>query len=209
MSYSPRQDCPWLPPKDASQPVSDRHPADRVGALLRWLGDVDPDLLGHSRRVSALCDQLGRAIGLGSADLRALAVAAPLHDIGKLALPSALLNKPGPLTATECAALRAHPGLGEQWVRRRSAASPAVLGAIRHHHEHWNGRGYPDGLQGQQIPLLARLLTVCDVYDALRSPRGYKPAWTPAAARAELERCAGHHLDPGLVAAFLPLLEPS
>ncbi|MFC4427561.1 HD-GYP domain-containing protein [Deinococcus navajonensis] len=187
-----------------------RFPSGAAGApaaLLHQVGRLDAELLAHGQRVASLCQRLGVRLGLGVADLADLRLAAELHDIGKLDLPTTAHHRAGPLRASERAVVRAHAVLGERRVRATLQVSPAVLGAIRHHHEHWNGEGYPDGLRGRQIPLLARIVAVCDVYDALRSARSYKPAWTRQETCAELRRCAGRQFEAGLVHALLSMLD--
>ncbi|MFC4639483.1 HD-GYP domain-containing protein [Deinococcus hohokamensis] len=175
--------------------------------LLASLAHLDPELRAHTLRVASLSHKLGVRLGLRAEQLTHLAWAAQLHDIGKLDLPQGLQHKAGELLPAERTAVRAHAVLGEARVRVSLNVSSEVLSAIRHHHEHWNGLGYPDGLRGTEIPLLARILTVCDVYDALLSPRSYKPAWTPQEARTELRRCAGQQFDPGLVPVLLSVLD--
>ena len=132
-----------------------------------------------------------------------------LHDIGKGELPPCVLLKAGPLELAELALVQTHAVRGEVALRRLGTLPDAVLGIIRHHHERWDGGGYPDGLRGPAIPFLARLLSVADVYDALVSERPYKSAWTRGAALAELRRGAGRQFDPVLVARFCKLMETS
>jgi len=145
----------------------------------------DPYTEGHCSRLSDYAAHLGEAMGLGAEDVVALRRAGVLHDIGKIAVPDAILRKPGPLDADEMAVLRRHPVTGEQ-ICQPLRTLHRVLPIIRHHHEHWNGAGYPDGLAGENIPLLARVLQVADAYDALTSSRPYKPAWTHEEAKAIL-----------------------
>lgn len=145
----------------------------------------DPYTEGHCHRLSNYAANLGQALGLGSEDIVALRRAGVLHDIGKIAVPDAILRKPGPLDEEEMGIMRRHPETGEQICRPLRSFS-RVLPIIRHHHEHWNGGGYPDHLAGEQIPLLARVLQVVDAYDALTTARPYKPAWPHAQAKATL-----------------------
>lgn len=145
----------------------------------------DPYTEGHCHRLSNYAANLGQALGLGSEDIVALRRAGVLHDIGKIAVPDAILRKPGPLDAEEMGIMRRHPETGEQICRPLRSFS-RVLPIIRHHHEHWNGGGYPDHLAGDQIPLLARVLQVVDAYDALTTARPYKPAWPREQAKATL-----------------------
>ncbi|MGN6591484.1 MAG: HD-GYP domain-containing protein [Terriglobales bacterium] len=145
----------------------------------------DPYTEGHCARLSSYAAQLGQDMGLSEEDIVALRRGGVLHDIGKIAVPDAILRKPGPLDAHEMAILRRHPVTGEK-ICQPLRSLQRVLPIIRHHHEHWNGRGYPDGLAGEEIPILARVLQVADAYDALTTSRPYKPAWTHAQAAAVL-----------------------
>jgi response regulator RpfG family c-di-GMP phosphodiesterase len=146
---------------------------------------------------------------IGPVFVRTLEDAAPLHDIGKAALPDGILNKPGPLTAEERAAMQAHTTIGAATLRAVADEHPFALGFLqmaidiaRSHHERWDGTGYPDRLSAEAIPLSARLLAVCDVYDALRAKRVYKPGMThDEAVTIMCERSPGH-FDPGLMTAF-------
>uniref|UniRef100_UPI001FE6AE4C HD-GYP domain-containing protein n=1 Tax=Deinococcus planocerae TaxID=1737569 RepID=UPI001FE6AE4C len=162
---------------------------------------------GHTDRVTALALRLGTHLDLEYGDLAHLRWGAYLHDLGKIAIPDAVLLKRGPLTPTERELMRGHVTIGEFILREQGFVPGEVLEVVRHHHERWDGRGYPDGLRGEEIPLLARLFTVVDVYDALTSERPYKPSWTHEDALAELRRMAGRHLDPALLEAFLTLPE--
>ncbi|CAN5879419.1 hypothetical protein BH24DEI2_BH24DEI2_02350 [soil metagenome] len=128
-----------------------------------------------------------------------------LHDIGKMAIPDHILLKPGGLTPQEYALVRTHVTRGEEMLRQVSFLPTPVRQVVRHHHEHWNGHGYPDRLRGENIPLLARIFAVTDVYDALVSKRPYKKSWTPEAARGELLKQRGEQFDPAVVDAFLKL----
>ncbi|BDP41270.1 hypothetical protein DAETH_12390 [Deinococcus aetherius] len=160
---------------------------------------------GHTDRVTGLALRLGTHLDLEYGDLAHLRWGAYLHDLGKIAIPDAVLLKRGPLTPTERELMRGHVTIGEFILREQGFVPGEVLEVVRHHHERWDGRGYPDGLRGEEIPLLARLFTIVDVYDALTSERPYKPSWTHEDALAELGRMAGRHLDPRLLEAFLTL----
>ena len=159
---------------------------------------------GHSERVGAWSRALGEALGLATADTDSIAQAGLLHDIGKIGVPEAVLTKTGPLTEIEWRAMRRHPVVGAQIVAPFDFIAAGAL-FIRHHHERWDGSGYPDGLAGQAIPLGARIVAVADVYDALTSDRSYRPALPVSEARARLVAEAGVTLDACVVAAFLRL----
>ncbi|MBB5233733.1 HD-GYP domain-containing protein [Deinococcus budaensis] len=180
-------------------------------AALRALGVLlearDAETRGHTERVTRLALRLGQAMGLGAAELRALHWGASLHDIGKISLPDALLRHPGALDAPGRARMQQHVSEGTRLAGLLPGVPGAALAVIAAHHEQWDGGGYPRGLAAEAIPLAARILTACDVYDALTSVRPYKRAWTHAEAAAHLARCSGTHFDPAVVGALLRLLE--
>lgn len=163
----------------------------------------DLETAGHTERVTRLALRLAEALGLGEPALTHLRWGAYLHDLGKLAIPDAILKKPGKFTPEEWEQMKTHVTLGEAIARRLGFLPPEVLEVIRHHHERWDGGGYPDGLEGVDIPLLARIFALADIYDALTSERPYKRAWSPEEALAELERGAGRHFDPELAQIFV------
>jgi putative two-component system response regulator len=160
---------------------------------------------GHCDRLSRYAVGVGEALGVDEATLRALRLGGYLHDLGKIAVPDGILLKPGPLDAFERQQIRAHPGTGADLVLGLRSLD-GVRPIMRHHHEKWNGSGYPDGLVGEAIPLGARIIAVLDVYDALRTRRPYKPALSHGESAAILlrETDAGFW-DPHIVATFLEL----
>lgn len=163
-------------------------------------GEEEPD--GSTERVTAYAQALGQALGLGDEDLRLLGQAALLRDVGKIGLPDDLLRKSGGLSDQERTRMQKHTVLGEQIVAPlRSTA--ALLPIIRHHHERWDGRGYPDGLAGDQIPLGARIVAIADAYNAMLSHRPYRPAMTPEKAVRSLRAGAGRQWDAALVDLFI------
>ncbi len=171
-------------------------------ALARALEAKDYETEGHSERVTAYALRLGRALGLRREALEDLRRGALLHDLGKIGIPDAVLRKPGPLTEEEQALMRAHPLIGDRILEGLPALQGA-RGVVRHHHERFDGRGYPEGLQGKEIPLLARIFAVVDAYDAMTSYRPCRRALDPEEALAEIAREAGRQFDPRVVAAFL------
>ncbi len=173
-----------------------------IGLVLEYR---DFETKGHTERVTRLSLALGKALGLGEQQLEELRWGACLHDIGKIAISDRILLKPGPLSAEEFALVKRHVLIGESMLRQMGFLPQAVIEIVRHHHERWDGCGYPDGLAGERIPYLARLFGVADVYDALVSKRPYKPAWTHREAQRELLRQRGKQFDPSLVDAFLTL----
>ena len=153
---------------------------------------------GHCRRVWGYAERIGRVMGLGPRQLEQLEHACYLHDVGKIGVPDAVLNKPGRLTDDEYAAIRAHSAVGADIVGRVSTFTE-VAGLVRWHHERMDGSGYPDGLEGSEIPLAARILAVADTMDAMCSSRPYREGLPVPAALAELRRCAGLEHDPSLL----------
>jgi putative two-component system response regulator len=174
--------------------------------LARSIEAKDPYTEGHCERLATAGVTLGQALGLPAEGLKALHRGGFLHDLGKVAVPEAILLKPGPLTPEERGTLQRHPVIGEEICRPlRSLA--AVLPIIRHHHERLDGSGYPDGLSGDEIPQSARIMQVVDVYDALTSNRPYRSALSPKAALEILEAEARRGwLDEVVVRAFLETL---
>ena len=178
-----------------------------ICALALALEAKDQYTRGHSQRVGDLARTFALHIGLGQAAGARIRIAGLLHDIGKIAVPESLLNKQGPLTREEFLRVIDHPVIGEEMVRPLLALS-AVLRIIRHHHERYDGRGYPDGLRGDDIPDEVRLLSIVDAYDALTSHRSYRPA--PLSHNAALEtlrrEAAGGKWDPEMVDQFVEML---
>ncbi|WP_407571618.1 HD domain-containing phosphohydrolase [Deinococcus altitudinis] len=167
----------------------------------------DLETSGHTLRVMQFSMQLGQALGLDPVQLTELKHGASLHDLGKLTIPDTVLLKPSRLNAEEWATMQTHAHNGHKIASRIPTLSRAAMDVIRHHHERWDGTGYPDRLAGSAIPLLARIFAVCDVYDALTSERPYKQAWTHEAALSELRAQSARQFDPQIVVAFLALFD--
>jgi putative nucleotidyltransferase with HDIG domain len=161
---------------------------------------------GHSRRVQQLALAIGRELGLSSAELDLLGHAALFHDIGKLAIPDAVLLKPSSLTDEEWAVMETHAAEGASIINRLGFLSDAVP-AIRHHHERFDGQGYPDGLSGDDIPLGARIIHVADAFDSMLTTRVYSPARPAQDAIEELRRMAGSQFCPRCVGALNAIVE--
>ncbi|MEI7644278.1 MAG: HD domain-containing phosphohydrolase [Chloroflexales bacterium] len=155
----------------------------------------------HCHLVGRVAGVIARQLGLSDVEVRAIARAARLHDIGKIDVPNHLLIKPGQLTADERAVMDCHPELGVARIARL-INDPTMIAVVGCHHERWDGTGYPHRLAGTQIPLSARIVAVADVYDALREQRSYKPAWSHAEALAYLLDASGTEFDPAVVEAF-------
>jgi putative two-component system response regulator len=156
-------------------------------ALALAVEQRDRQTAGHCERLAWVAVALGTAMGLDRSSLVALYRGGYLHDVGKVGIPDCILFKPDALTAEEWLIMRAHTVRGEEICRPMKALAP-VLPIIRHHHERWDGSGYPDGLRGQQIPITARVLQMADIYDALTSARPYKPAFSEAKALKIIEQ---------------------
>jgi diguanylate cyclase (GGDEF)-like protein len=173
--------------------------------LLRMLAERDPALGTHLNEVTDLCRRTAIRLGIPAEDMTALTQAAALHDVGKSAVPDAILEKSGPLTDAEMLFIRRHTIIGERILGAAPALSkPAKL--VRWSHERFEGGGYPDGIGGDEIPIGSRIISVCDAYHAMVSDRAYRPARTPEEAVAELRRCAGTQFDPMVVDAFCEAL---
>jgi len=158
----------------------------------------------HIRRIQEYTYRLARELQVSDELAVSYGKASRLHDIGKVGIPDLILRKPGPLTAEEFAIIKQHSLIGDAILKRSPAMALARLVA-RSHHEHWDASGYPDGLAGEDIPLVARLVAVVDVFDALMSTRPYKGPWQLEAAISEIERGSGGHFDPRVVNSFLTL----
>jgi putative nucleotidyltransferase with HDIG domain len=172
-----------------------------VKSMVMAIEAKDKYTRGHSDRVSKLSLQLAREMGLKTEALNTLQWAAILHDLGKIGTPGTILNKNGRLSDDEFSAIQEHPVKGAEILKPIPQLADA-LPIIRHHHEHYNGKGYPDGLAGEDIPLLARVISVVDTYDAITSDRAYRAAQPHDKAMAIIADVAGTQLDPGVVSAF-------
>jgi diguanylate cyclase (GGDEF)-like protein len=169
--------------------------------LLKALEEHHPDLGDHVHDVGLLAEAVAEELGLSGQQLHHVRQAAELHDIGKVAVPSAILDKPGKLDADEWAFIARHTLIGERILGAAIALRP-VAKLVRSSHERWDGSGYPDGLAGTEIPLGARIVTACDAYDAMTSDRPYQRSLGHGEALEELRRCAGTQFDPDVVDAF-------
>jgi HD-GYP domain-containing protein (c-di-GMP phosphodiesterase class II) len=175
------------------------------------LGDVveadDAYTGSHSREVVDLAMAVADELGLGAKERRDAEFVALLHDVGKVRIPNSIINKPGPLTDEERAIMNMHTIEGERMLDKVGGLLGEVGSVIRSCHERWDGAGYPDGLAGEEIPLVARVVACCDAYNAMTTDRAYRAALPLEEARAELERNAGSQFDPAVVAALIRVLE--
>ncbi len=179
-----------------------------VKVLSNTIDAKSPWTSGHSERVTAYAVSIGRAMGLGRQELKNLELSGLLHDIGKLATYEAVLDKPGALTEEEVKLIKLHPSKGAEIIEPVRQLKNIVDG-IKYHHEYYDGTGYPEGLKGDGIPKMARILTVADTVDAMKADRPYRKGRTMDAVFAELKRCSGTQFDPAVVDAFLSTIAPS
>ena len=191
----------WMPvaPGDAYEVDA------RMERTARTLGEAtevrDPYLGEHSRAVSNMARLIGREMALSREQLEALTIGALLHDVGKIGLPDSILHKPVALSAEEREFVKQHPVLGDQILNSAAELAPARP-VVKHHHESFDGRGYPDGLRGEGIPFAARIVLVADAFDSMTRDRPYRDKLTVNEALGELERCSGTQFDPAVVEAL-------
>jgi putative two-component system response regulator len=178
--------------------------SNTIGSLVSTLEAKDTYTEGHSWKVAVLAANLGRKLCLASEVIENLSLAGLLHDIGKIGVRDEILNKPSKLTDEEYRHIKQHPVIGERILSPLEPLRP-LLPCVRHHHEWFNGKGYPDGLAGEAIPLAVRILTLADVYEAIRSKRAYRPARSREEAVAIVKELAGTQFDPELVEVFLEM----
>jgi putative nucleotidyltransferase with HDIG domain len=181
---------------------------DTIKAIAATIDARDGYTHRHSERVAALTAQLAREMGLSQSERETAELSALLHDVGKIAVPDSILNKPGKLTTEEFAEMQKHPVHGARILENiQSATVKAVLPGVQYHHERWDGSGYPEGLKGEAIPFLGRLLGVADFYDALTSARAYRGAMPSEDAVDMIEKGVGTHFDPAVAGALIRLYQ--
>ncbi len=176
-----------------------------MNPLIEAMSETVEDLYGHVYRVSSFATQIGRAVGLDEDDLDRLTTVGVLHDVGKIHIDPKILAKPGPLVGEELRRIRRHPEYG--FAMTIDAYDRAIAEAILHHHERWDGNGYPFGLRRTEIPILARIVLVADAFDAITSHRSYQPALSIDHALGELRAHSGTQFDPDIAAAFIAMIE--
>jgi putative nucleotidyltransferase with HDIG domain len=177
-----------------------------IDGWMRALGLKDKETEGHCIRSTELSLALARELGMGNDDLVHLRHGALLHDIGKMGIPDAMLVKPGPLSDAEWGLMKQHPEFGFEILGPIPFLQPAAQVAFCHH-EKWDGSGYPRGLKGGNIPMLARIVSVCNVFDALTSDQSYRYAWERKDALNYIEAASGKQFDPEIVGAFMRFIE--
>ena len=170
--------------------------------LMRTMHAKQPYLEDHSSEVAALAVAVARRLGVRGEGLDEVMRAAELHDVGKVGIPDAILDKPGPLNGAEWEFMRQHTILGERILLAAPALRPIAM-IVRASHERWDGVGYPDRLEREEIPLASRIVAVCDAFEAMTSDRSYRRAMSRAAACSELRAMAGSQFDPEVTAVFL------
>lgn len=192
------------PDQDFSEQELRFHHLDTFLRFADAIEAKDPYTRGHSERVTAYALKVAEAMSVSLKDRGVLALAGRLHDVGKVSVSSAILNKPGPLTEEEFEDIRRHPVTGVD-MTRFILTSDEAISLVKHHHERFDGTGYPDGLKGEAIPLLTRILSVADAYDAMTTDRAYRQAYPHSLALGKLREEAGRQFDPDVVAAFIAL----
>jgi diguanylate cyclase (GGDEF)-like protein/putative nucleotidyltransferase with HDIG domain len=181
---------------------------ETVTSLALAIDAKDHYTQGHSQKVSAYAVMIAQALGLSSENIEEIRLAGLLHDIGKVGIPEVILNKSGPLNATEWETMKTHTNLGAKILEPLEAMKD-IREMVRHHHEFYDGTGYPDRLEGKNIPHGARVIAIADAYDTITSERTYKKARTPEDAFAELQRCASNQFDPEMVRIFIQTMRRS
>ena len=180
--------------------------SEMLTSLIRALQECDSDTEHHVRRTQQMGQELGKRIGLTDIQQSNLSLLCLLHDIGKIGIPLEILNKPGKLSVEEWNILESHTKKGFD-IANSNNELRGIADEIQHHHERWDGKGYPDGLSRESIPLLSRVIAVVDAYDAMINNRSYRKAMLPAEAIQELKRCAGSQFDPFIVSEFITMLK--
>jgi putative nucleotidyltransferase with HDIG domain len=192
--------------RDAGEGVGDVHRSlELLEVLAETIEAKDRFMRGHARRVAVYAGLLAERIGLPSSEQELVRIAAFLHDVGKVGVPTQLLLREGALDPGERAIVEEHPEIGARLVEPLDVA-PAISQALRHHHEWWNGTGYPDGIAGEAIPLIARIVSVADAFDAMSCDRPYRRALARPVILSEFERFGGVQFDPELCKAFLAVI---
>lgn len=179
---------------------------DVISTLAQALEARDHYTQGHSSRVAEVAVLLARELGLSREEQDVVRHGCLLHDIGKIHVPDAVLRKPGALSDDEYQLMRKHPAIGEQICRPLAFARP-FLAIVRHHHERWDGKGYPDGLKGEEVSVHARITAIADAWDAMTSDRPYRTALPPQVAFGRLEEGAGTQFDPNLIEVFVRVMK--
>lgn len=177
-----------------------------ISSLQKLLEEKTEETVEHAVRINNYATEMGRIIGLSSTELHELTLLAALHDLGKIAIPDSIILKADKLTPEEWEIMKKHSEIGYNITQSIPELSH-IAQKILHHHEWWNGQGYPDGLAGEEIPLLSRIIAVVDAYDVMISGRSYKKSFSPSKALAELKKFSGTHFEPQLVNIFIDIMQ--
>ncbi|GIW50790.1 MAG: hypothetical protein KatS3mg081_0145 [Gemmatimonadales bacterium] len=196
----------WVNLNQVARGLKDRTLAGALASLVEAVGAKDRYTQGHSLRVARYAAAIAKELGLSKVECREIALAGELHDVGKIGVPDELLHKPGALSEAERIRVLEHTLIGERILAPLLGDRPVILAAVRWHHERIDGRGYPDGLKGEEIPLAARIVAVADAFDAMRTARPYRKSLSGRMAIAELLRGSGAQFDPRCVGALLAVL---
>lgn len=178
----------------------------KLVTLIDEMAAHDQEVYAHAQRILPLAEAVARRLGFSSDEILHTCIAALLHDIGKRGVPDDILHKAGPLNDEEWVIMRTHTEIGYMLLLEQQGIFAQIAYAVLTHHERWDGLGYPLGLMGEEIPLIARIITVIDSYDAMTSVRPYKGARTHEETCTELQRCTGTQYDPRVIEAALPVL---
>lgn len=180
---------------------------DSIETLVSTIEARDENTKGHSKRVSELASVLGMYLQMGIKEVEKLRYAGILHDVGKIGIRDAVLNKQGPLSDEEYKIMKTHPQLGDAILQNISSLEPCIREAAKHHHERFDGRGYPEQLKGEEIPLFARILAVVDTYDAMTCDRVYRKGLPKEVALEEIEKGRGTQFDPYIAGEFIEMMK--
>jgi|GEM_PF-2159018 len=199
--------------KSQEQLAEERGCTESLGTELIWtlaraIELRDPYTNGHCTRVGDISVEIGQELGMSEVDLLHLRWSAIIHDVGKIAIPESILNKPGPLTQEEYDVVKQHPSLGE-WALRDVSNAKFIANGVLYHHERWDGSGYPSGLHGEQIPLQARIIGVADVWDAITTARPYRGPLSRAKCLSIMREGRGTDFDPRVLDVFMDILQSS
>ena len=188
--------------RDAGDAIGSR---DGLYLLLKILSERNPGVLDDLNRVARLAVATAEELGLDAEDVERVELAARLHDVGMIAIPDAIMNKPGGLIDAEWTVMRTHPEVGQRILAAAPSLAPAAR-LVRFHHERYDGRGYPDGLKGKDIPIGARIIAVCAAFVAMMRKRPFSDAITVEEALAEIDSCSGSQFDPHVAEVFCGLV---
>lgn len=193
-------------PDPATRPLIEQVNMEAIEDFCRRIYYRDPYSAMHAEHVADLMAGLASQLGMDSDEINLAYMVGVMHDVGKISTPAAILAKAGPLTPEEYEIMKRHPAEGAAMLASIDGVAP-IVGIMRHHHERWDGRGYPDGLANKDIPFFSRMLAVCDAFDAMTTHRCYRKPVSPGESLAELRRCAGSQFDPVITEVFIEFVK--